>query len=438
MDINERVNEYIKDNYGKQTNKELCKMIEREFGVQIKELALRKRHGRMMKGVDKIMNNTPKQEYERFLPNGEKELLKIIYLTPSQKESPAEVLKALGYDPQHWTIADLILNTWQQNSVEKGITDLYQVKVRLKPLVKNLSVEDVISATKEVMKETITPRKFATKTVDNKLNDKKLLEFPAVELHLGKMAHNWDTGEDYDQKIAQDRFNEIIEAVVDEQLTQKCGTLFMYIGQDFFNSDTVDNTTTRGTPQQNDLRWKKMFKVGLELYIEAILTLRERFNKVDVQLNQGNHDVMASFYLYIALQQYFINDPKVNFSDNYKTTQCYLFGKCAIFTNHGDNNYKRLVESIPVEFPMEWATATYRELHLGHLHSEHAEEKSGLLTRRIGSPSGTDDWHYQQRYLGAIPKHQLFIWDADSGLQHIRYINFDKKKIKIKEISNKV
>jgi len=81
---------------------------------------------------------------------------------------------------------------------------------------------------------------------------------------------------------------------------------------------------------------------------------------------------------------------------------------------------------------MEWAMATYRELHLGHLHSEHAEEKSGLLTRRVGSPSGTDDWHYQQRYLGAIPKHQLFIWNKEKGLQHIRYINFDKKKVKIK------
>ena len=54
------------------------------------------------------------------------------------------------------------------------------------------------------------------------------------------------------------------------------------------------------TPQANDLRWQKMFLVGLELYKETILKLREQFNNIDINLVSGNHDEMSSFYLYIA------------------------------------------------------------------------------------------------------------------------------------------
>ena len=436
------INKFIQENYGKMTYKEMADKLNEMYGTNLQTQSVKKRYHRNKdKQVDVMMddkNTKPKHEYERFLPNGEKELLKVIFLTAEQKQSPEAVLKVLGYDADHWTMQDLIINTWQQNSNEKGITDLYQVKVRLKPLVKKLDFKTVIKATQETMKEIITPRVVKDNKTSKELNDNKLFEVPGIELHLGKMAHNWDTGEDYDQKIAQERFEDIVENIIVEQRTQKCGTCFLSIGQDFFNSDTVDNLTTRGTPQQNDLRWKKMFKIGLELYIEAILTMREEFNKVDVQLCQGNHDVMASFYLYIALQQYFINDKKVRFSDNYRTTQCYSFGKCAIFTNHGDGGkafYNRLVETLAVEFPQEWAKATFRELHMGHLHSEFVEEKAGLVTRRIGSPSGTDDWHYQQRYLGATQKHQLFIWDKEKGLLNIKYINFLKKKQKTKTLT---
>jgi hypothetical protein len=169
-----------------------------------------------------------------------------------------------------------------------------------------------------------------------------------------------------------------------------------------------------------------MFNTGLELQVEAIMTLREHFNKVDIKLVAGNHDNATSFYLYIALMQRFLKDNIVQFSDNYKETQCYLFGKCAIFTNHGDPNLKRLIKSIPAEFYEEWGKTIHRELHLGHLHKEIVvDDDSGMITRRIGSPSATDNWHYENRFIGATQKYQLFVWNKEHGLQSIKYITFE-------------
>ena len=141
---------------------------------------------------------------------------------------------------------------------------------------------------------------------------------------------------------------------------------------------------------------------------------------------------MSSFYLYMALAQYFSDDNVLKFSNDYKDVQCYVFGKNMIAFSHGDSNLKRMIKSIPVEFYKEWGSTQYRELHLGHLHKEVVvDDESGLITRRVGSPTGTCQWHYEERFIGAIQKAQTFIWDKSYGLTDIKNINFidDKKKL---------
>ena len=159
------------------------------------------------------------------------------------------------------------------------------------------------------------------------------------------------------------------------------------------------------------------------MYADAILTLREKFNHVDVMLCAGNHARAMETFLYIALQQKFAGDEIVHFIENYRQTQVYCFGNCAIFYNHGDANLKQTIKSIPAEFAKEWGTHPFRELHLGHLHKEVlVDDEGGMITRRIGSPCSTDAWHYSNRYVGAIKKHQVFIWDKNRGLKELYYI----------------
>jgi hypothetical protein len=90
------------------------------------------------------------------------------------------------------------------------------------------------------------------------------------------------------------------------------------------------------------------------------------------------------------------------------------------------------MQSIPAEFYKEWGSSIFRELHLGHLHKEVVvDDESGMITRRIGSPTGTDQYHYEERFIGATQKHQIFVWDANKGLKSIEYINFENGKKKL-------
>jgi hypothetical protein len=409
------------------TWEEASKLFNAETGLKLSGDALRKRYSRI--DIDEI----PATEYHKVSGDGTIEAQKIVNLSTKEKDNPNAVLSALGYNPSEWQLDYMLFSNWQQHTKEKTTKNLYAVKFKIKPKVKEIDPLEVITEINKMFSNEIKPMKLQPSKMNKTLDKDKMMECPAIELHLGKLAWSGDTGQDYDQHIAKARFKEIIQTIIDKQSISKCGTLFITIGSDFFNSDTVQNTTTKGTIQQNDVRWKKMFLVGVQLYVEAFALLKEHFNKIDVQLCQGNHDNMSAFYLYIALKNALNSDKTINFSDNIKETQCYQFGQCVIFTNHGDVNLNRLIKSITAEFYQEWGQSLYRELHLGHLHKEvMVDDNSGMITRRIGSPSGTDEWHYHERFIGAIQKHQLFIWEANTGLKEIIMIPFERENEKVR------
>jgi hypothetical protein len=368
------------------------------------------------------------KDEEEHCANGDINFTKKMFLSPDVSKDPDEILVALGYDPSKWSIVSWKISEWDVPSIKQDKA-CYSISGRIRPkTLTDMRDVDYFNAAKEF---------FATHRIESQTSAKPkfgqspsrnqdfLIEIPAIELHLGKRAHITDAPENYDIKDAERCFNEIIDTIIryakDVHMTGNC---LLVIGNDFFNAE-FNNQTTNGTPQQNDGRYKKLFIKGMELYTTAIEKLIPVFDKIDVRLCQGNHAQSAEFYLYHSLSQYFRNAKNVGFSDNYRTTQAYVFGDCGIFFTHGDENEKRTIASIPAEFPEEWGKTKFRELHLGHLHKEGATitEMGGMITRRIPSPCAADDWHYNKRFIGNQRCHQFFVWSATNGLVAANYVN---------------
>ena len=373
---------------------------------------------------------TQKNEFhsvEEHHENGEIDFNKKVFFDKNVEKTPDMILKALGYSPDEWSIVSWRISDWDVQSSNGGKT-AYAVRGRIKPKgMSDMRDVDYFNAAKEFFSthkiEEQTKAQFkGGKTFGT---NEYLIEIPAIELHLGKRAHVTDTPENYDIKDAEQCFNKIFDTVIDyaEAIGTK-GNCLLVIGNDFFNAE-FNNQTTNGTPQQNDGRYKKLFIKGMELYTNAIERLIPIFGNIDVRLCQGNHAQSAEFYLYHSLSQYFRNAKNVHFSDNYRTTQAYVFGDVGIFFTHGDENEKRTIASIPAEFPEEWGKTKFRELHLGHLHKEGATitEMGGMITRRIPSPCAADDWHYNKRFIGNQRCHQFFVWHKTQGLVATNYVN---------------
>ena len=242
------------------TWQQASEIFSEKTGINLTGNALRKRfeHIKDKLQIDNTSINNFTGEYETYHNNGVIEAQKIVNLPPKIKEKPEEVLKVLGYNPDEWEIIYITFSNWQQHTKKQTTKNLYAVKFKLKPTIKELTTTDYLEVAKEVFSKEIKPIKLS-KQIKNKGIDDNLIEYPAIELHLGKLAWHGETGQNYDYKIAIERFNATIEETIKIQDIAKAGTLFMAIGNDFFNSDTPSYTTTKGTPQHNDLRWKKMF-----------------------------------------------------------------------------------------------------------------------------------------------------------------------------------
>ena len=413
---------------GNMTWKEVADRLNKEFGENLSKDAVRKRfyvRDRRNGGEELNTEISGAGEYETVYENGMVEAQKVVEYSKEVFGDKRKMLEYLGYNADEWEFVFLTTSMWNQHTKEQTTKQLYAVKFKIKPLIKTLTLDKALESAKEVFDKGIEPIKFK-KEKKKKLNDELLIEIPAIELHLGKYAEELESGQNYGTEIAKSRFYEILRQILEMQEIVRADRCVVMIGNDFFNSDTVGNTTTRGTQQFNDIRWKSLFIVGLELYKDFFNTLRCRFNHVDVRLCQGNHDVMSSFYLYMALSAYYRLDAIVKFEENYREYQCYRFGDNAIFFGHGDGNIKRIIQSIPAEFRKEWGEAKFSELHLGHYHKEWSvDDTNGMVVRRIGSPTGTDSWHYSERYVGSTQKHQLFVWHKSQGLKLIQYITFD-------------
>ena len=419
--------EEIIKKYGRQvkfdkniTWEEASKLFNAETGLKISGDALRKRYSRI--DIDEI----PATEYHKVSGDGTIEAQKIVNLSPKEKDKPNAVLSVLGYNPNEWQLDYMLFSNWQQHTKEQTTKQLYAVKFKIKPKVKEIDPLEVIAEINKMFSGGIKPLKIFKTKQNKELNNDKLLEQPAVELHLGELSCWIDTGENYDQKIAQERFRQIVKKTIEKNEYEKCGTLLLGIGNDFFNSDNNNDTTTKGTQQHSDVRWRKMFLVGLALYTEAIRTYAEHFNKVDIQLVSGNHDYTTSFYLYVALEQAFKNCDKINFINDYKEVQCYQFGDCGIWSTHCVNNVYKTILSIVSEFPKEYGATKYRELHTAHLHHEQElKETAGMIPRRLSTPKGTGDYEYNGRFGVSIKKQQLFVWQKGFGLLDIGMIPFE-------------
>lgn len=272
--------------------------------------------------------------------------------------------------------------------------------------------------------------KYAPKysSINYPKDNKGLMEICIPDLHLGKLAWDKETGEDYDLEEAKTRFFKAIMYFL--SVSKNVEKFVLVVGNDFFNSDTMSNTTTpngrngyKGTPQQDDSRWQKTFLEGRKLLVQAIDELR-RVAPVDVIIIPGNHDHQRSFYLGDTLESWYRNCREVYIDNRPKTRKYYQYGQNLLGYTHGDKEKQADLPLIMAnEVPTAWANSKFREWHVGHIHKTVTNEMIGCTVRTIPSLSGTDAYHAEHGYTGSKKGAHGYFWDAEKGLVALHQFN---------------
>ena len=253
--------------------------------------------------------------------------------------------------------------------------------------------------------------------VHNNTNGNLMLEVPIVDLHLSKLCWEPETGENFDRNVAEARFMKVIHDVYQRCENLEIDKILFPIGNDYFNFDDTSGNTTRGTRQDNDSRWQKMFGVGVELLVKSIDILGQ-LAPIDTFVVPGNHDKQASYYAMMYLSAYYQNSDAISVDTSPKTRKYREFGKCLIGFSHMNNEKSRIYGNMQAEVPKIWGRTKYREWHGAHLHSEQVKEKHGVIVRNLSSITANDAWHYEKGYISQT-KNQSFIWHKEKGLRNI-------------------
>ena len=346
---------------------------------------------------------------------------KFITVRDGDEMTPEFILEAHGLKPTAWEVVSYKNNFW--NSQVKGGTKQisYQSKLTAKPKTAGIDLAAVDAHFARLERKIFRPP--APRIITGSM----MAEVNIADLHLGKLCWHGDTPENYDHKIAQKVFYNIIAEIAERIKGRPTEKILFVWANDFFNSDNEQKTTTAGTPQDTDVRNKKMFNIGWEMLIRAIEMLNE-IAPVKTFYTPSNHDEETAYHATGVLKAWFRKEPSVTVDLDAYPRKYELYGNTLIGFTHGDKENdkgtkekaSRLASLMPIEARTLWSQARYCEMHAAHLHSEQMiQEINGVIVRRISSPTAADTYHTTYGYLGAVRKAQTFLYDKERGLMDI-------------------
>ena len=335
--------------------------------------------------LNKVVLNSDRKEID--FVNGKIRAEKLIHLN-IDNINEKDILSEFNLDIKEWQIEKLNYSLWDSPNKEKGSIPLYSVKCQFKKRDKlDYDVEEL----KNVIDSCFDKVDFTRPVLDKRDNNENMILIDIADLHLNKFS------DDYDMESAKTRFNNAIDTFLNETSAEEC---IFVIGEDYFNIDTINKTTTKGTPQDTEVDIYKMFDFGLKLMIETLHTLSVFFDKVNAILIQGNHDKLLSYMLVKALEHYNFEKGNIVFNSEIKSRKYIEYGNSLIGLGHLDTENKKQKQFLMQNEVKEmYGKSKYNYFISGHLHNYSVEEVGGIQYIRLPSLSGSDDWHNDMGYI---------------------------------------
>ena len=256
----------------------------------------------------------------------------------------------------------------------------------------------------EAIKENVDPYIFNPASFADAHN---MLEIPLFDMHWGVAF--------------MDYYRPVLDEILELIYSKHWQRIVIPFGQDFFHNDSIINgQTTKGTVIEK-VDMMRAVKEGRQFICAIIDAALSNAEDVKVLYTAGNHDRSLSWlFMQVLLERY--GEQVVDDSLEYRKVITY--GNNSIMVTHGDSKQatpRNLAHMFPISFPEEFASATVREVHAGHLHREGQADIYGVMLRRLSSGSKSDDWSDSEDFIGAHKRFMLFEWSPDK-LKSIHYV----------------
>ena len=408
----------ICDKYNLQmSNESLRKASGGVFGGAFVAEYLRNK-GKAVEPVQTVENIQSKYSTETSInKDGTYSSNKLIVMNEEESKDPEYILKAHGFDPNSWRLVSARNNIRQGISSQDGVVTLYASFITVKPIsereISLSKIEEFFGKLDRNYSLPVLKENYGYKHGD------KMLLIDIADLHMNLQASMFTTGNEYNCDIAERLFFKVIEDILSRTQHYDFEEIVFVVGGDMLNADGLSGTTTKGTPQDNDVHYYDAYERLCAMTIKAIDLLKDRC-KVNVIYVMGNHDEVTGFKLAKYIDAWFRNDEMV-FVDYRPVARKYkLYGHTLLCFAH-DGDVRRLPAIISNEARDLWSKSEATEVFLQHCHTEQVlMEDNNIRIQRLPTISARSKWSCDKGF-GNKRQCKSFIFDAKDGLTDVLY-----------------
>lgn len=319
-----------------------------------------------------------------------------------------ELVAYTGIDLEEWEVVKQRVTIWDNKT---------SFNAEFKRKVEENRLEEILNQFIEKA-EKHAPKKWE---IVKKSGGDYMLVLSCQDLHLSKLCWGEESGQDYDIKIAKKYYEESIDDLMEKVEGKKIAKVVLIVGSDFFQADTPNSTTTKGTFVDSDSRWTKAFSEGADLMTKVVEKLSSKYKVSLVQVS-GNHDQATSYYLGLYLKAWFRNNENVTINCSPTVRKYEGFGNTLVGFCHGDG---MKLADLPLILMRENQStiSNYKWLELitGHLHQERQIEVKGIKVRVSPALCPPDAWHDKNNFSFNIQTSQGLLYSRNDGLEAIYY-----------------
>lgn len=298
-----------------------------------------------------------------------------------------------GHSPEH-----SMVHTAPDTHIVKGVSTLYgdsgDIKQQwVKTDIKKEAILEALQSAVDALKEEITPVPVPD-LLSTERNTDIIPWFNMGDAHLGALAHKMETGSNNDVNITERELASAMCTLIDE--TQACERCVINDLGDATHYETFDGITMgHGHSLDYDTRYPKMIKSYVRVMRDMINKALEKFEKVDVIINQGNHSRSNDIFMGELLRVAYEHTDRVYIVPNTNVFIPYRMGNTFVMTHHGDKAKHNVLSGVmATDYATHWGESIYRYIYSGHIHHREAvaKEQAGVVIESWNSMSRGDKY----------------------------------------------
>ena len=247
-----------------------------------------------------------------------------------------------------------------------------------------------------------------------KLTDGHLLVIDPADIHIGKLCKAFETGDEYNHKIAIERVKSGVTGLIQKAKGFPIDKILLVIGNDILHTDNAKSTTTSGTHQDTDIMWYDAFMIAKNLLVDCIEMLLT-IAPVHIQYDPSNHDYVSGFMLAQTLEAWFRNNKNCTFNVTTAHRKYFVYGKNLIGTTHGDGAKETDLALLMAHESKDWNECKHRYYYIHHIHHKKSKDYMSVCVEALRSPSGTDSWHHRNGYSYAPKAVEAYLHHKEFG-----------------------